>query len=59
MYYSLRRKKKPILRLLTEEEYVQQALIETPKALEELRKFCSSPDCDTWKFVKRLRDPIK
>lgn len=50
-----KRKQKP--RLLTEDEYVQQSLIETPKALEELRKYCRSPDCDTWKVVNRLRNP--
>lgn len=59
MYYRLLPKKKPTIRLLTEEEYIQQALIETPKALEELRKYCSSPDCDSWKFVKKLHDPKK
>lgn len=51
----MKRKQKP--RLLSEEEYVQQSLIETPKALEELRKYCKSSDCDTWKVVTQLRNP--
>ncbi|TSP79461.1 Nuclear envelope integral membrane protein 1 [Bagarius yarrelli] len=38
-------------RLLTEEEYQKQAEVETQKALEELRKQCSSPDFNTWKTV--------
>ncbi|XP_025416716.1 nuclear envelope integral membrane protein 1a [Sipha flava] len=50
-------KSKPKLRLLSEDEYIQQSLIETPKALEELRKYCKSPDCDTWKVISRLKNP--
>ncbi|GAA6092155.1 nuclear envelope integral membrane protein 1 [Tachysurus ichikawai] len=44
-------------RLLTEEEYQKQAEVETQKALEELRKQCSSPDFNTWKTVSRLQSP--
>jgi len=57
--FTLLPKSKPKLRLLSEDEYIQQALIETPKALEELRKFCQSPNCDSWKVVNKLRDPKK
>ncbi|KAL5243648.1 hypothetical protein ACI65C_011058 [Semiaphis heraclei] len=57
--FGLLPKNKPKLRLLSEDEYIQQALIETPKALDELRKYCNSPDCDTWKVVNRLHNPKK
>ncbi|XP_025204616.1 nuclear envelope integral membrane protein 1 [Melanaphis sacchari] len=57
--FGLLPKNKPKPRLLSEDEYVQQSLIETPKALEELRKYCKSPNCDSWKVVSRLRDPKK
>ncbi|XP_062871645.1 nuclear envelope integral membrane protein 1 isoform X2 [Trichomycterus rosablanca] len=43
--------------LLTEEQYQKQAEVETQKALEELRKHCSSPDVNTWKMVSRLQSP--
>lgn len=32
-------------------------MIETPKALEDLKKYCKSPNCDAWKVVSRLRNP--
>lgn len=48
---------KPKIRLLTEEEYQQQGLEETKKALEELRSFCQSPECKPWKTISRLRSP--
>ncbi|XP_053338918.1 nuclear envelope integral membrane protein 1 [Clarias gariepinus] len=64
MAFSLYEKLKPKLRwkpeprrLLTEEEYQKQAEVETQKALEELRKQCSSPDFSTWKTVSRLQSP--
>ncbi|KAB5546097.1 hypothetical protein PHYPO_G00068230 [Pangasianodon hypophthalmus] len=64
MAFSLYEKLKPKLlwkpaprRLLTEEEYQKQAEVETQKALEELRKQCSSPDFNTWKTVSRLQSP--
>lgn len=57
--FRLLPKKKPKLRLLSEDEYIQQAMIETPKALEELQSFCNSPNCDAWKVISRLRDPKK
>ncbi|CAL4099325.1 unnamed protein product, partial [Meganyctiphanes norvegica] len=47
----------PKTRLLTEEEYIQQANIETRKALEELRVYCQSPKCNSWKTVSRLNTP--
>uniref|UniRef100_A0A8C4SN55 Nuclear envelope integral membrane protein 1 n=1 Tax=Erpetoichthys calabaricus TaxID=27687 RepID=A0A8C4SN55_ERPCA len=44
-------------RLLTEEEYQKQGEVETQHALEELRKYCSSPDFSAWKTVSRLQSP--
>ncbi|CAL1533159.1 unnamed protein product [Lymnaea stagnalis] len=47
----------PKTRLLTEEEYYLEGEIETKKALEELREYCRSPNCDAWKTVSRLNSP--
>ncbi|XP_050434770.1 nuclear envelope integral membrane protein 1 [Adelges cooleyi] len=44
-------------RLLSDDEYIQQGLTETPKALEELRQYCRSPGCDPWKVMSKLRNP--
>ncbi|KAK0133886.1 Nuclear envelope integral membrane protein 1 [Merluccius polli] len=44
-------------RLLTEEEYQKQGEEETQKALEELRKYCTSPEFSTWKAVSRIQSP--
>lgn len=49
--------KKPVVKLLTEEEYREQADTETAKALEELRDFCNSPDFNSWLVVSRLSSP--
>ncbi|KAG8194045.1 hypothetical protein JTE90_028387 [Oedothorax gibbosus] len=45
--------------LLSKEEYIHQGEVETKKALDELRKYCSSPECNAWKTISQLRDPIK
>lgn len=58
-YSKLFPKSKLKPQLLSEDEYIQQALIETPKALEELRKYCQSPNCDSWKIISKLHDPKK
>lgn len=55
--FGLLPKSIPKPQLLSEDEYIQQSLIETPKALEELRKYCKSPNCDAWKVVSRLHNP--
>uniref|UniRef100_A0A1B0A594 Nuclear envelope integral membrane protein 1 n=1 Tax=Glossina pallidipes TaxID=7398 RepID=A0A1B0A594_GLOPL len=47
----------PKIRLLTIEEFEAQGVLETTKALEDLRKFASSPDCRQWKMMTKLRDP--
>lgn len=44
-------------RLLTEEEYQKQGEEETRHALEELRKYCNSPEFSPWKAVSRLQSP--
>ncbi|XP_064813384.1 nuclear envelope integral membrane protein 1-like isoform X1 [Oncorhynchus masou masou] len=53
---TLRWKPEP-RRLLTEEEFQKQGEVETQHALEELRKYCSSPDFSKWKTVSRLASP--
>ncbi|CAG2185853.1 Nuclear envelope integral membrane protein 1 [Mytilus edulis] len=45
------------VRLLTEEEYQKQGYEETKKALEDLRKFCKSPECKPWKVISKLKSP--
>ncbi|XP_070824947.1 nuclear envelope integral membrane protein 1 [Chaetodon trifascialis] len=44
-------------RLLTEEEYQKEGEEETKRALEELRKYCNSPEFSPWKAVSRLQSP--
>ncbi|VDN92175.1 unnamed protein product [Brugia pahangi] len=44
-------------RLLTMEEYRQQGEEETRKALEELRRYCRSPEADVWKITSSVSDP--
>ncbi|XP_056241458.1 nuclear envelope integral membrane protein 1 [Seriola aureovittata] len=44
-------------RLLTEEEYQKEGEEETRRALEELRKYCNSPEFSPWKAVSRLQSP--
>ncbi|KAL1140876.1 hypothetical protein AAG570_000804 [Ranatra chinensis] len=48
---------KPKVKLLTEDEYYHQGVVETKKALEELRGYCSSPECNQWKTVLKLKNP--
>ncbi|KTG37189.1 hypothetical protein cypCar_00009062 [Cyprinus carpio] len=57
LYQKLKPKKLEPRRLLTEEEYQRQSEVETQNALEELRKYCSSPELNTWKTVSRLQSP--
>ncbi|XP_051735331.1 nuclear envelope integral membrane protein 1 [Ctenopharyngodon idella] len=57
LYQKLKPKKLEPRRLLTEEEYQRQSEVETQKALEELRKYCGSPEFNTWKTVSRLQSP--
>uniref|UniRef100_A0A2A4IWE2 Nuclear envelope integral membrane protein 1 n=1 Tax=Heliothis virescens TaxID=7102 RepID=A0A2A4IWE2_HELVI len=46
----------PKPRLLTSEEYYEEGARETKMALENLRKYCSSPDCAQWKIMLKLND---
>lgn len=47
----------PKRRLLTNEEYYEQSVRETTKALAELKSFCSSPDAQPWRVMMKLKDP--
>lgn len=47
----------PKPRLLTVDEFHEQGVLETTRALEELKKFCSSPESKPWRMMTRLKDP--
>lgn len=51
--------RKPQVKLLTEDEYREQADAETVCALEELRRTCRGPDFPSWLAVSRLQAPKK
>ena len=36
-----------------------QGIDETRKALDELRQYCRSPDCNAWKTMSRLSSPVQ
>uniref|UniRef100_A0A2M4BPR0 Putative nuclear envelope integral membrane protein 1 n=1 Tax=Anopheles marajoara TaxID=58244 RepID=A0A2M4BPR0_9DIPT len=46
-------------RLLTLEEFEQQGIVETAKALDQLREYCRSPDCKQWKTILKLQEPVR
>ncbi|XP_076624808.1 nuclear envelope integral membrane protein [Colletes latitarsis] len=46
-------------KLLTEDQYRKEGIRETNKALNELKGYCSSPECNPWKTVLKLKDPIR
>ncbi|KAM0730902.1 Nuclear envelope integral membrane protein [Formica fusca] len=46
-------------KLLSEGQYYQEGVRQTRKALKELQDYCSSPECNPWKTVLRLKDPIR
>lgn len=48
----------PQRKFLTNEEYYEQGVKETTKALEELRKFAGSPDCNQWRVSKVVNKQI-
>ncbi|KAF2362442.1 NEMP family [Trinorchestia longiramus] len=52
-----RRKFPPKVKLLSEEEFIQQGNVSTRRALEELRNYCKSPDCNAWRTLSRLKTP--
>ncbi|XP_074623163.1 nuclear envelope integral membrane protein 1-like isoform X2 [Acropora palmata] len=47
----------PKHQFLSLEEYILQGSEETRLALEDLREYCNSPDCNAWKTISRLRHP--
>ncbi|XP_011206430.2 nuclear envelope integral membrane protein 1a [Bactrocera dorsalis] len=49
----------PKRRLLTNEEFYEEGIRETSKALNELRAYASSPDCKQWKIISKLSDPLR
>lgn len=55
---KLSRKKKfpPKVKPLSNDEYYEQGVRETTKALAELREFCSSPECNQWKTALKIKD---
>lgn len=55
--YIKRRFFPPKIRLMTEDEFMQQGDDETRRHLDKLREFASSPDCDAWKVMSRLKNP--
>ncbi|XP_003703652.2 nuclear envelope integral membrane protein [Megachile rotundata] len=46
-------------KLLTDDEYRKEAIRETNKALNELKGYCSSPECNPWRTILKLKDPIR
>lgn len=46
----------PKVQFITNDEYYRQGVEETTKALQQLREFCSSPDCNQWKMALKLKD---
>ncbi|EFN62545.1 Transmembrane protein 194A [Camponotus floridanus] len=46
-------------KLLNEDQYYQEGIRHTRKSLKELQNYCSSPECNPWKTVLRLKDPIR
>lgn len=51
------RKFPPKRKLLSSEEYYEQGVRETTKALEDLKKYCSSPESKPWRTMTKLKDP--
>ncbi|CAF0717377.1 unnamed protein product [Brachionus calyciflorus] len=46
-------------KLLTQEEYLRQGQEYTNKALNELREYCTSPECNAWRTISRISQPSK
>uniref|UniRef100_A0A1Y1KIZ8 Nuclear envelope integral membrane protein 1 n=2 Tax=Photinus pyralis TaxID=7054 RepID=A0A1Y1KIZ8_PHOPY len=46
----------PKTKRLTNAEYYQEGVKETSDALENLRKYCSSPECNQWQTALKLKD---
>jgi len=50
---------RPKKRLLTEKEVQEQSARETHLALEQLRRYCQSPERNAWQLVSRLNKPAR
>lgn len=60
IFYAIRNRLMPPSRkLLTNEQYEQEGVFETRKALEDLRDYCNSPECNAWKTISTLQSPTK
>ncbi|XP_044259966.1 nuclear envelope integral membrane protein 1 [Tribolium madens] len=46
----------PKIKPITNDEYYEQGVRETAKALDDLRKYCSSPECKQWQVAMKLKD---
>ncbi|XP_018052600.1 PREDICTED: nuclear envelope integral membrane protein 1 [Atta colombica] len=46
-------------KLINEDQYRQEGIRQTRKALKGLQNYCSSPECNPWKTVLKLKDPIR
>lgn len=48
---------RPEHKLLSEDEYHTQGVVETQRALEQLKDYCRSPESKPWSTVSRLQSP--
>ena len=46
-------------KLLTDDQYRKEGIRETNKALNALKGYCASPECNPWKTILRLKDPLR
>ncbi|KRT78258.1 hypothetical protein AMK59_8156 [Oryctes borbonicus] len=51
-----KRKFPPKVKLLSNDQYYEQGVRHTSKALDELRSYCMSPNCNQWKTALKLQD---
>jgi hypothetical protein len=49
----------PQKKLLTMEEFEDEGVRETEKALSDLRAYCSSPECNAWDLSLKLNNPSR
>ena len=50
---------RPEYKLLTEEEFITQGVVETKKALDQLKEYCRSPESKPWQTVRKLQSPVR
>ena len=50
---------RPEHKLLTEEEFITQGVVETKKALDQLKEYCRSPESKPWQTVRKLQSPVR